>query len=111
MEGDLTARTGTFPRMKDTARRLLSGCKDRSLEVDDLVQEARIAIYVRRDQILASPDPVASCYVAGQQAMINAVAQANRRCPCDTPRRASVGASEARGGAAEPAEVGAAGPQ
>jgi len=64
--------------MTDTARRLLMHCPDPSIEVEDLVQEARVAIYLRRDYIVSSRDPVASCYVIARQAMIDAIKRTNR---------------------------------
>ena len=86
MQSDAAVRSDAVPRMRNTARRLLSGCRDGSIDIDDLIQEARIAIYLRRDQIIASPDPVASCYIASKQAMIDAVRRANRM---DRRRRSS----------------------
>lgn len=69
------------PKMRRIAARLASSLPDASIDIDDLCQEARVKVWLRRDHIAQSLDPVASMYRAAEQAMIDVVRKAYRTPP------------------------------
>ena len=66
------------PTLRRIARRLARFCRSGVLEVDDLLQEGRLALYERREEIMRTPDPILTCIKISRRAMWRAVQKANK---------------------------------
>ncbi len=78
MKTALLPREPPAPTLKRIARRLARFCTSSVLDTDDLVQEARVVLYERRDEIMRTPDPIQTCIKVSRRAMWCAVKRANR---------------------------------
>jgi hypothetical protein len=66
------------PTLRRIARRLVRFCTSGALDADDLIQEARVALYERREEIMRTPDPIQTCIKLSRRIMWAKIQAANR---------------------------------